>query len=103
MATNSDKARNKLLESMRISKGGVSKTPAISKSAGTAPGPEKKKAAAPKKTTKKPAARNKSATKKSTKSASKSTTAKSRTRSQLRPAGFSLNDPFQGGERIWPD
>lgn len=91
MTTSSDKAKSKLLDSMRMSKGsadtGTTEKPATAKPAGKA---------AAKKSAKKPAASKKPAAKKA---------------KAAKPGNYStregrvalIADTFESGQRIWPD
>jgi hypothetical protein len=91
MTTSSEKARSKLLDSMRISKSGVSETPEASKPAAPAK-PEKK--AAPKTKAKKSAPK-KTAKKKANKSSAGAFVSG-------HSAGIAA-DSYQSTGRIWPD
>jgi len=97
MTTSSDKTRNKLLDSMRMSKETQGEAPAAAAKPAAADKPAANKAAAKKPAAKKPATK-KAAPKKA---AAKKAPAGSYSTREARAA--LIADTFESGKRIWPD
>lgn len=99
MTTSSDKAKSKLLDSMRMSKEGSTETTETAAPAAEskAAAPAKKPAPAKKKAAKKPAAKKAAAKKPTSKKASGGSYSTRESRSAL------IADTFESGRRIWPD
>lgn len=90
--SSTDNAKNKLLDSIRLSKSGAAETPATD-SAATAGTPPEPVQAPPKAAVRKPAAKKHVAPKKKASPAKKPEPKK-------KAIG---QDPYQGARRIWPD